>query len=109
MMDLGTLGGGFSSATSINDLGQVAGWAHTASGKTRAFLYNGGGLIDLGSLGGSVSAADFVSASGDVVGYSQSPGDANIHYQLGQAYQRLGRTELAQQQFEVFSQLKAKR
>ena len=28
----------------------------------------------------------------------QAPDDANIHYQLGQAYQKLGRTELAEQQ-----------
>jgi tetratricopeptide (TPR) repeat protein len=37
-----------------------------------------------------------------------APEDANIRYQLGQAYQRLGRTELAQQQFEVFRRLKDK-
>ena len=38
-----------------------------------------------------------------------APEDASIRYQLGQAYQKLGRTELAQQQFEVFRQLKEKR
>ena len=38
-----------------------------------------------------------------------SPQDANIPYQLGRAYQKLGRAEQAQQQFEVFRQLKAKR
>jgi tetratricopeptide (TPR) repeat protein len=38
-----------------------------------------------------------------------APQDANIHYQLGRAYQTLGRTELAQQEFEVFRQLKEKR
>jgi tetratricopeptide (TPR) repeat protein len=38
-----------------------------------------------------------------------APEDASIRYQLGQAYQKLGRTELAEQQFEVFRQLKAKR
>jgi tetratricopeptide (TPR) repeat protein len=38
----------------------------------------------------------------------QAPGDAKIRYQLGQAYQRLGRTEMATQQFELFRQLKAK-
>ena len=37
-----------------------------------------------------------------------APEDANIHYQLGRAYQTLGRTELAQQQFELFRQLKDK-
>ena len=38
-----------------------------------------------------------------------APEDASIRYQLGQAYQKLGRTELAQEQFEVFRQLKSKR
>ena len=38
-----------------------------------------------------------------------APEDPNIRYQLGRAYQKLGRTELAEQQFEVFRQLKAKR
>ena len=37
-----------------------------------------------------------------------APDDANIHYQLGQAYQRLGRAELAAQEFEVFQRLKDK-
>jgi Flp pilus assembly protein TadD len=38
-----------------------------------------------------------------------SPEDANIHYQLGQAYQRLGRTELATREFETFQKLKDKK
>jgi len=37
-----------------------------------------------------------------------APDDANIRYQLGRAYQKLGRTELADEQFEVFRQLKQK-
>ena len=37
-----------------------------------------------------------------------APEDASIRYQLGQAYQKLGRTELAQQQFEAFQKLKDK-
>ena len=35
-----------------------------------------------------------------------SPEDAGVRYQLGQAYQKLGRTEEARQQFEVFRRLK---
>jgi Flp pilus assembly protein TadD len=38
-----------------------------------------------------------------------APGDANIRYQLGRAYQTLGRAEAAQQQFEVFQKLKDQR
>ncbi len=38
-----------------------------------------------------------------------APRDPNIHYQLGQAYQRLGRRELARQRFETFRELKGDR
>ena len=38
-----------------------------------------------------------------------APEDANIHYQLGRAYQRLGREEAAREQFEIFQRLKDKR
>jgi len=37
-----------------------------------------------------------------------APDDANIHYQLARAYQRLGRTELARQEFATYQQLKEK-
>jgi tetratricopeptide (TPR) repeat protein len=38
-----------------------------------------------------------------------APEDANVRYQLGKAYQKQGRSDLAEQQFELFRQLKAKR
>jgi Flp pilus assembly protein TadD len=37
-----------------------------------------------------------------------APNDADAHYQLGQAYQRMGRADLAEQQFTEFRQLKEK-
>ncbi len=37
-----------------------------------------------------------------------APADPNVHYQLGQAYQRLGKSDLAAKEFEMFQQLKAK-
>jgi Flp pilus assembly protein TadD len=37
-----------------------------------------------------------------------APEDANVYYQLGQAYQRLGRSEQATQAFEAFKRLKDK-
>jgi Flp pilus assembly protein TadD len=38
-----------------------------------------------------------------------SPEDASVREQLGQAYQKLGRTELARREFEASRQLKARR
>ena len=38
-----------------------------------------------------------------------APDDANVHYQLGRAYQKLGRTELAEKELEVYRQIKDKR
>lgn len=55
MVGLGTLGGGFSAASDINDMGQVVGWSYVdnATAPTqRAFLYHPdlGGMVDLNSL-----------------------------------------------------------
>lgn len=54
MTDLGTLGGDHSSATGINDAGQVVGRSETASGTLHAFITgpNGMGMTDLNSLVG---------------------------------------------------------
>lgn len=38
-----------------------------------------------------------------------APEDANIHFQLAQAYQKTGRSQLAEQQFEIYQRLKAKK
>lgn len=38
-----------------------------------------------------------------------APEDANVQYQLGLAYQKLGRAEPAQQHFDAFQRLKDKR
>src|SRR5437879_2700683 len=57
--DLGTMGGGISSANAINNHSQVVGVVSlTADGTaTRAFLWDKGTMTDLGSLGGSQSSA----------------------------------------------------
>jgi probable HAF family extracellular repeat protein len=47
MTDLGTFGGQHSSAKTINDAGQVAGWFYK-SGSSRAFLWKSGVATDLG-------------------------------------------------------------
>ena len=38
-----------------------------------------------------------------------APDEANIHYQLARAYEKLGRTELARQELATYQQLKEKR
>jgi probable HAF family extracellular repeat protein len=49
--DLGTLGGTYSSANAINNVGQVTGTSTNAHGEYRAFLWRKGTMIDLGTLG----------------------------------------------------------
>jgi probable HAF family extracellular repeat protein len=74
--DLGTLGGTFSQAFSINASGQVTGWASTTGGERHAFLYDGL-MHDLGTLGGysdEASAGYGINASGQVAGQDDSGG-----------------------------------
>jgi probable HAF family extracellular repeat protein len=73
--DLGSLGGFFSSATAINNSGQVVGTADASDGSWHAFLYSGGKMIDLGNLGGAQAYANAINNSGQVVGtWMPSPG-----------------------------------
>jgi len=69
---LGTLGGTFSGANAINELGEVAGFADLPSGEVRAILWRPGeGMRSLGSLGGAVSRARAINDRTEVVGFSQ--------------------------------------
>ncbi|MGE5607813.1 MAG: DUF3466 family protein [Bacillota bacterium] len=74
--DLGTLGGPESSASSINNKGQIVGSAQTADGQTHAFLYSDKAMIDLGTLGGSYSSASGINDAGLIVGTSKTVNDA---------------------------------
>jgi len=78
MTDLGTLGGIWSGATAINDLGQIVGYAGMPfdpdTGNlypSSAFLYDGGVLHNLGSLApGADSGARDINNLGQIVGFA---------------------------------------
>ena len=70
--DLGTLGGSFTFARDINDLGQVVGVSETALGEFHAFLWVDSVMSDLGTLGGDFSFARGINNLGQVVGSSDT-------------------------------------
>jgi probable HAF family extracellular repeat protein len=79
--DLGTLSGyDQSSATGINNSGQVVGYCESTAGFYAAFIWTQkGGMQDLGSLGGNDTLAFGINDSGQVVGYSALANGINIH------------------------------
>ena len=75
--DLGTFGGAQSAAFSINNSGQVAGFAETVDGRSQAFVYTDGTLFNLGTLGGFDSYAYRISDSGFVIGRANNASGKN--------------------------------
>jgi probable HAF family extracellular repeat protein len=76
-VDLGSLAGpsGFSSASDINDAGQIVGQSQTGfnSPQSHAVLWTKEGIRDLGVLAGNFSVAAAINPAGVVVGSSQAP------------------------------------
>jgi probable HAF family extracellular repeat protein len=87
IIDLGTFGGNWSLATTLNNAGQVVGFATNAipdpfslfigGTQTRAFLWQNGVLRDLGTLGGPDAAAHYVNQHGQVAGVSYTNSTPN--------------------------------
>ena len=69
LTDLGVLGGNFSQAFGINDLGAVVGGSTYSSGntETRGFLYSGGVMIDLNAGTGLTRKAVSINNSGTIL------------------------------------------
>lgn len=70
LQDLGVLGGYFSSASGINDKGQVVGTTNINEGGSHAFIWDStNGMKDIGTFGGN-SEANSINAKAEVVGGS---------------------------------------
>lgn len=77
IQDLGTLGGTYSYAWGINDLGQVVGNADAASGR-HAFVWQNGIMTDLDPQG-TQSVANAINDHGQAVGISRIDGHSRAY------------------------------
>ncbi|RYY51957.1 MAG: hypothetical protein EOO05_22545, partial [Chitinophagaceae bacterium] len=77
IVDLGTLGGEASWASSINDNGQIVGYAADTTGQQRVFLYENGAIKDIGIQGG---LGIFINNKGRIAGnvYGDNGGGATV-------------------------------
>ncbi len=87
MQDLGALGGPDSSASFVNQRGQIAGeffTSFTPNSSTGVptqdpFFWENGKMVDIGTLGGTVGSPGWMNNRGQVVGSSNLAGDQTFH------------------------------
>ncbi len=81
LTDLGTLGGKYATAQSINASGEIVGSALVSSGLSHAFARGASAttLTDLGTLGGATSIAQGVNDAGEIVGTSDTAAANTFH------------------------------
>jgi probable HAF family extracellular repeat protein len=93
--DLGTLGGSTSSASAVNDSGQVVGASQAGLfGPNHAFITTmNSNMTDLGTLGGPDSYAWDINSDGQVVGWSTT-GTGNAHHAFVTGADGLGMVDL---------------
>jgi probable HAF family extracellular repeat protein len=72
LTDLGSLGGGDTIASDINDVEQVTGQSWTHNNRSHAFLWTSGSMRDLGTLGGNNSVGRSINFCGRVAGESEN-------------------------------------
>jgi probable HAF family extracellular repeat protein len=70
VIDLGTLGGGYSVANSVNDAGQVVGSSANAQNRQCAYVYRNGHMVALPSLSQPSDTARSINSLGQVTGTS---------------------------------------
>jgi probable HAF family extracellular repeat protein len=83
IIDLGTLGGGFTESRGfgLNDMGQVVGFSADIADDHHAGLWEGGHLTELPTLGGTQSRAREVNNEGMIVGQAETA-DGEFHAAL---------------------------
>jgi uncharacterized membrane protein len=75
MMDIGYPGGGSSTAFSVNDVRQIAGFnTLTPTGAAQAFVYSNGAFTELGIVGG----AQAINSAGQIAGYGTFSDGARV-------------------------------
>jgi probable HAF family extracellular repeat protein len=80
-VDLGGLGGNFTSVEDVNNVGQVVGRSRDSSGNMRPFLWQNGNMVSLPTLGGSDGFATAINNDGKIVGYTDNiPSRSIVNY-----------------------------